>query len=43
VTQATEETAATTETEEEMPPPQLAGTVTTVIYDAKFTKVQSFG
>jgi hypothetical protein len=43
VTHATEEAAAATETEEEMPTPQLAGTVTTVIDYAKFTIVQIFG
>jgi hypothetical protein len=40
VTHAAEEAATATETEE-MPPPQLAGTVTTVIHDAKCTRVQS--
>jgi hypothetical protein len=42
VTHAAEEAAAAPETEEDMAPPQLVGTVTTVIDDAMFTTVQSF-
>jgi hypothetical protein len=41
VTHATEEAATATEPED-MPPPQLAGTVTTLIGDAKCTRVQSY-